>query len=180
MSAATQTEQWFYSHGGQQRGPVAIEQLRAMLAAGQVMWTEMVWTAGMASWSPANTVSELRPVTMSPSQRPPPLPPQAINYAGPRMPPPPGQHRDIGDDAGMRMLIPVGRSPWAIVAGYLGLLSPLMIFAPFALIVSIFAIRDIKRRDTHGMGRAVFGLIMGALFTILLVVWIAAMIARAA
>jgi len=168
MSAAA-PEQWFYSQSGQQRGPVSLDQLRAMLAGGQVMWSEMVWTAGMGNWSPASAVGELRPISAMPGDRPPPLPPQAINYAGP---PPPGQHRDVGEDPKMRMLIPVGRSPWAIVAGYLGLLSPLMIFAPFAFIVSIMAIRDIKRRNTHGMGRAIFGLIMGALFSIALCAFI--------
>jgi hypothetical protein len=174
MSSAATAEQWFYSQNGQQRGPVELEQLRAMLAAGQVMWSEMVWSAGMTNWSPASTVAALRPTSMAPGDRPPPLPPQAMNYAGP---PPPGQFRDVGEDPKMRMLIPVGRSPWAIVAGYLGLLSPLVIFAPFALIVSIIAIRDIKRRDTHGMGRAVFGLIMGAIFSIALVIFIAVAIA---
>ena len=166
--SSTAPEQWFYSQDGEQRGPVTLEALRAMLAGGQVMWTEMVWSAGMASWSPASAVPDLRPPSASPlsgaAAAPPPLPPQPINYAGP---PPPGERRDIGEDAGMRMLIPVGRSPWAILAGYLGLLSPLLIFAPFALIVSIMAMRDIKRRNTHGMGRAVFGVIMGGLFTIL-------------
>jgi len=164
-------EQWFYSQNGQQRGPVELEQLRAMLAAGQVMWNEMVWSAGMANWSPASTVAALRSVSMAPpGARPPPLPPQGISYPPPHRP-------EIGEDPKMRMLIPVGRSPWAIVAGYLGLLSPLMIFAPFALIVSIIAIRDIKRRDTHGMGRAVFGLIMGAIFSIILCIFIAVSIA---
>ena len=168
-------EQWFYSQDGQQRGPVTVETLRAMLAGGQVMWTEMVWSAGMAGWSPASAVPELRPPSASSGAPPPPLPPQAINYAGP---PPPGQRRDIGEDAGMRMLIPVGRSPWAIIAGYLGLLSPLLIFAPFALIVSIMAMRDIKQRNTHGMGRAIFGLIMGGLFTIVGTLAIVAAVAR--
>jgi len=169
------SEQWFYSQSGQQRGPVSLDELRVMLSNGQVLWSEMVWSAGMANWSPASSVGALRPLSSSPGDRPPALPPQAINYAGP---PPPGQYRDVGEDPKMRMLIPVGRSPWAIIAGYLGLLSPLLIFAPFALIVSIMAIRDIKRRQTHGMGRAVFGLIMGALFSIVLCIFMVAVIAQ--
>jgi hypothetical protein len=172
MSSAA-PEQWFFSQNGQQRGPVSLEQLRAMLSGGQVMWTEMVWSTGMANWSPASSVAALRPLSTAPGDRPPPLPPQAIHYGGYAAPPPgPGQYHDVGADPKMRMLIPVGRSPLAIVAGYLGLLSPLLIIAPFALIVSILAIRDIKRRDTHGMGRAVFGLIMGAIFSIALCIFI--------
>ena len=70
----------------------------------------------------------------------------------------------------MRMLMPVGRSGWAIAAGYLGLFSVLVLPAPISIIVSIIAIRDIRRsRGTakvkHGMGRAVFGLVMGILGT---------------
>ena len=64
------------------------------------------------------------------------------------------------------MLLPVGRSGWAIAAGYLGLLSLIVVPAPFALIVSLIAIRDIRKSRTsedpkHGMGRAIFGLILG-------------------
>lgn len=71
------------------------------------------------------------------------------------------------DDVAMRILLPVGRSGFAIVAGYLGLLSPLFIFAPFALLFGILAIRDIKRNPKKGgMGRAVFGMVMGGIFTL--------------
>ena len=70
----------------------------------------------------------------------------------------------------MRMLLPVDRSGFAIIAGYLGLLSVLVIFAPFALLFGILGIWDINKNEhKHGMGRAVFGTVMGALFTVLLV-----------
>lgn len=73
----------------------------------------------------------------------------------------------------MWMLIPVGRSGWAIAAGYAGLFSVILIGAPFALIFGILAIRDIRRsRKTdhpkHGMGRAIFGIVMGSLVLLLL------------
>ena len=88
-------------------------------------------------------------------------------------PPPIPQPQRMADDAGMRMLIPVGRSGWAIAASYLGLFSVLLIFAPFSLIISIIAIVDInKSKKTenrkYGMGRAVFGLIMGTVFSVIL------------
>jgi hypothetical protein len=68
------------------------------------------------------------------------------------------------------MLLPVGRSAWAIAAGYLGLLSLIVLPAPLALVVSIIAIWDIRRSKSsphpkHGMGRAIFGLVMGVLGT---------------
>lgn len=68
------------------------------------------------------------------------------------------------------MLIPVGRSPWAIAAGYLGLLSLLGLPAPIALAVGIVAVIDIRKNpDRHGMGRAIFGIVMGLLGSAFLV-----------
>lgn len=68
------------------------------------------------------------------------------------------------------MLLPVGRSGLAIAAGYLGLFSIIILPAPICLIVSILAIRDIRKHrhdphPKHGMGRAIFGLVMGLLGT---------------
>lgn len=80
-----------------------------------------------------------------------------------------GVRTGVGEpDAVMRMLLPVGRSGYAIAAGYLGLVSVLVIPAPLAVIFGILAIRDIKYNPhKHGMGRAIFGIIMGAIFTLL-------------
>lgn len=70
----------------------------------------------------------------------------------------------------MRMILPVGRSGTAIAAGYLGLFSVLLFFAPFALLFGILAVIDIKKhKEKHGMGRAIFGIVMGALFTLVLI-----------
>ena len=64
------------------------------------------------------------------------------------------------------MLVPVGRSGWAIAAGYAGLFAALVFPAPIALILGIIAIRHIKKNPKlHGMGRAIFGLVMGVLGT---------------
>jgi hypothetical protein len=75
----------------------------------------------------------------------------------------------------MRLLLPVGRSGWAIAAGYFGLISVLVVPAPIALILSIIAIRDIRKSKNtphpkHGSGRAIFGAVMGTLFTVILIV----------
>ncbi|MDA7977564.1 MAG: DUF4190 domain-containing protein [Pirellulales bacterium] len=91
---------------------------------------------------------------------------------------PPGR-RDIGDDAGMRMLLPVGRSAYAIFAGYMGLFSVLGIFAPLAILFGALAVREIKASEgtahpKHGMGRAIFGIVMGVLGTMGLIVGIIA------
>ena len=77
--------------------------------------------------------------------------------------------KNLGDHVAMRMILPVGRSLWAIAAGYFGLFSFVIFPAPLALILALIAIWDIKTHpDRHGMGRAIFGLIMGILGTGLL------------
>jgi hypothetical protein len=71
----------------------------------------------------------------------------------------------------MRLLLPVGRSGLAIAAGYFGLFAVLGIPAPVALVLGILAIRDIKQNPKkHGMGRAVFAVVMGALGTAVLAI----------
>ena len=97
----------------------------------------------------------------SPPSAPPPLPPGEVSGR-------------LGDDGGIRLLLPVGRSGWAIAAGYLGLLSMTFLPAPISLLVSLVAIRKIRSsrtttRPLYGMGRAIFGLVMGILGTGVLV-----------
>lgn len=88
--------------------------------------------------------------------------PQAELRDRPRQPYPPQQ--ELGDDPMMRRIMPVGISGWAIASGYLGLVSVLLIPAPFAIITGILAIRAIRRNPRlHGMGRATFGIVMGTL-----------------
>ena len=77
------------------------------------------------------------------------------------------------DDAALRLLLPVGRSGLAIAAGYLGLFSILIFPAPLALGCGIAALIDLRRhKEKHGLGRALFGLLMGGLFSALLLVLI--------
>ncbi|MGA2500130.1 MAG: DUF4190 domain-containing protein [Tepidisphaeraceae bacterium] len=94
---------------------------------------------------------------------PPPLPPRVpLDYQNPYH----HQPRDIGQDAAMRLLLPVGRSGWAIAAGYAGLFAIVVLPAPLAVILSIIAMVDMKRHpEKHGMGRAIFGLTTGLLGT---------------
>jgi hypothetical protein len=90
-----------------------------------------------------------------------------LGYAGPQ--PAYAAPNEIGQDPGMRWLLPVGRSGWAIAAGYLGLFSFIILPAPIALIISIIAIMDIRKHpQRHGMGRAIFGLVMGIVGSVVL------------
>jgi hypothetical protein len=165
MMHAMGEQQWYYAEQGQRRGPVALELLKELTVSGQLGASDFVWTEGMPSWQPVGQI----PGLFAAGSTPPPLGASggAIGYATPvgygSQPP------RLGDNAGTRWLLPVGRSPWAIVAGYLGLFSVLLLPAPLALIFALIAIRDIRRHpDRHGMGRAIFGLIMGLIFSALL------------
>ena len=87
----------------------------------------------------------------------------------PRLPGGPWGPPGPGDDPLVRMLLPVGRSGWAIAAGYAGLFALLIFPAPLALILAAVAIYDLKKHpEKHGMGRAIFGLVMGLLGTAVL------------
>jgi hypothetical protein len=161
---------WYYRRGEAQMGPVSWEDLVHTARAGGLGSGDLVWTDGMAQWQAAATIPGLLPAP-SPAQ-PVAMPRTQPAYAGPPRPSP-------GDDPMVRMLLPVGRSGWAIAAGYLGLLSLLGIFAPFALITGILAVRDIRRHpEKHGLGRAWFGIVMGALLSIVLVFAIASMVPK--
>ena len=77
----------------------------------------------------------------------------------------------LEDEPGIRMVLPVGRSGWAIAAGYAGLFALIIFPAPIALVLGINAVIDIKKHpEKHGMGRAVFAIIMGALFSVPLLI----------
>jgi hypothetical protein len=80
-----------------------------------------------------------------------------------------------GHDAVMRGLLPVGRTGLSIVAGYLGIAAVFLLPAPLALAIGIWAIADLKKQpDKHGMGRAIFGVVMGGLGTLLLLALVVA------
>ncbi len=82
-------------------------------------------------------------------------------------------------DPAMKWILPVGRSGLAIAAGYLGLFSLVGVFAPVSVVVSILALRDLKEHPARlGRGRAIFGLVMGILFTLLMAIGIAGELAQ--
>jgi hypothetical protein len=66
-----------------------------------------------------------------------------------------------------KYLLPTGRSSWAIASGYLGLISILLVPAPAALFCGVMALRDIgKNQEKSGIPRAMFGIVLGALGTV--------------
>ena len=78
--------------------------------------------------------------------------------------------RPIDQDPALRMLLPIGRSILSIAAGYVALFSVLLVPAPIALLLGILAVMQLKRRpDLSGMGRAVFAIVMGSIFSVVLI-----------
>jgi hypothetical protein len=87
----------------------------------------------------------------------------------PGVPPVERKLPSLADDRALRIVIPIGRTPLSIVAGYLGLLSLAFVPAPFALVTGILALKELKKHpEKLGRGRAIFGIVMGAIFTVLL------------
>ncbi|TDU81206.1 uncharacterized protein DUF4339 [Prosthecobacter fusiformis] len=140
---------------GQHLGSFPEQALREGMTDGRFRYQDLAWTEGLAEWKPLGLLLGFAP----------PLPDTVFM-------PQHAQPKAMKDDAGMRLLLPVGRSAWAIAAGYLGLFSLLIIPAPVAVIISLIAIQDIRKSKLsskgpkYGMGRAIFGLIMGLAGTV--------------
>ena len=91
------------------------------------------------------------------------LPPKAQPVAPPLKP-------LDGNKDPLRFVAPIHASVWAVAAGYLGLFSLVLIFAPFSLWAGVKALRDLKAHPHKtGKGRAIFGVVMGGIFSIILI-----------
>lgn len=87
---------------------------------------------------------------------------------------------DPGPDPTLSLLVPIGATPMSIVTSYLGLLGLLCFppLGPIAIIVGIFAIKEIKadpRQKKGGTVRAIVGMVLGGLATVVLVLFAIAM-----
>lgn len=89
-------------------------------------------------------------------------------YAQPPLMPPPSswstpEHRDRAQEA----LLPVNRTGLSIAAGYVGLLSILIVPSPVAVALGIMALLDLRKHPgMAGHGRAWFAIIAGSLGTV--------------
>jgi hypothetical protein len=134
------TRGWFYEVGGERRGPVTLEALQGLAKAGTVVRETRVWADGVNE-----PVAAGRLVVLFPPLDDPAVP-----------------------DPALRWLLPVGRSGFAIAAGYLGLLSPIPFVGYFAILFAVLAIVDLKKRpQLAGWGRVIFALVLGIPFSLL-------------
>ena len=148
---------WFYMKNQEQVGPLDWEQLTAAAREGRLLPNDAVWTQGMPQWQAAGSVAGLFAMQTQ----------QAFAYGSQGYVVPPSQNNT---DPLLRMALPIGRSWWAIAAGYFGLFSLIILPAPIALLLGIAALADIRRHpEKLGKGRAIFGVIMGLLGTGILI-----------
>ena len=80
----------------------------------------------------------------------------------------------LGNDPVMRAILPVGKAPMAIAAGWAGMISLLCCFlGPVAVVLSIVALVDLNRDpEKRGKGRAIFGLVAGSIATLLAILFL--------
>lgn len=84
-------------------------------------------------------------------------------------------HRQVEEE--LHYVLPVGVPGAAIAAGYLGLISVLIAPAPFALVLGIVGLRQIRKGEhKYGKLRCWTGIVLGGIFTGLLLFIIGAMI----
>lgn len=54
--------EWYYAHGGEQKGPVPVSELQRLAGTGDFdPAADLVWREGMEDWKPAGMIEELAP-----------------------------------------------------------------------------------------------------------------------
>jgi len=99
---------------------------------------------------------------------------QAVHQQVVYSPPPPVETemyaQQLSEDT---WIIPSRTSGWAIAAGYVGMFAVLFFPAPIALLLGWMALWDCDERSLEGKGRAIFAIVMGAVFSLLLLLFVA-------
>jgi len=86
--------QWYYAHGGQQKGPVPLSELQRLADNGEFdPENDLVWKEGMDDWKPGSTVPEVAsalappsPAAAEPGTEPPGAPPEPVPATPPAGP----------------------------------------------------------------------------------------------
>lgn len=131
---------WMSGTDGKVYGPYDLAQLQEFVKSGRLFPATNICAEGGSSWVPAGTVPGILPAGASAQ----------------------------ASDPSLAILIPVRVDPIALIAGYLGLFSILMVPAPFALALGIVGLVRLKSRpESKGHVRAILGIVLGSLGTIL-------------
>jgi hypothetical protein len=142
---------WYYAVNGQRQGPIGFEQLRHMVAMGQIAGGDLVWHEGMGDWQAVSSIPALMP-------RPQPVYPQ---------PAPPPQYQGYSAmPVGYQSQMSGGKSYQGMaIAGFV--LSLLVIFpcTILGLIFSLVALNGMKTSTNQdGKGLATAGAVISIIF----------------
>ncbi|MCC6623204.1 MAG: zinc-ribbon domain-containing protein, partial [Deltaproteobacteria bacterium] len=74
--AARPEAAWFVGSHGEQRGPMSLDEVRALVRSGEVGPRTYAWTAGLPAWARASEIPALQGLFVVPPPLPPPLPTQ--------------------------------------------------------------------------------------------------------
>ena len=66
--------EYFYSHNGEQFGPVTSRHLKTLAESGQLQPSDLIWKEGMPAWVEVRSVTRLLTLLPRSSSQPPPLP----------------------------------------------------------------------------------------------------------
>ncbi len=136
---------WLYSRDGVTVGPVSESVLVRLAGSGHLDGSTPVWSDGLAGWVSLGAAGIDGVVTEDE----------------------PGEGVPVVDPG----------SRWVRVAFYLGWLSLLVVPGPLAVAAGVRAVRELRRTASltglrpDGLGRAVFGLVMGLLASAL-IAWV--------
>jgi hypothetical protein len=143
MTTTTESPRITIKRGGQQFGPYSPDEVLVRCREQRLLASDLALVAGSDAWAPLGLV---------------------MTRLGQSLP------DSLAADPAIRYLVPVGRSGFAIAAGYLALFSVLIVPGPLALACGLLALRSIARRpELLGRGRAWFGIVAGGLATVGLV-----------
>jgi hypothetical protein len=135
---------WYYGSAAGQKGPIEENEIRAMIAAGQLGAETLVWRDGMKDWARLDTVGELTQGTISPY-----APPQSFA---------PGYYTPVASS---------GLAIASMVCGIIAVISCYFggIFGIPAVICGHLALSKIQQCPVPmtGRGMAIAGLVMGYL-----------------
>ena len=149
--------QIYIHRNNQQLGPFTEAEVKAQLAAGTISPQDHVWWQGQSGWVPLAQSSLLAPA--APGLTPPPA-----------AAPPPPQVVGVAPQVTSQLAI------WALVAGCLSLLCGIFASIP-AIILGHMGLSEIKKNPSlSGKGMALAGVILGYVFTTLIVLYLIAIV----
>lgn len=181
-------DQWFYARGTQQQGPVDVDTLRRMIAAGQVVGTDLAWRDGMPNWQPVSSIPEL--LVPTPAAVPPAPPvevatishPNAAQQNGGTIPYSQPMGYQFPPDEQTRQL--QSQASTALVLGILSLVLSACVCGPLGVGLGIWAwVVGSKIPPGYpfsGQGKAglicgIIGTILGGISSIFHVLWVIGM-----